>query len=828
MGKLLLMLVFVFIPINFFSQTKVGGQVLDSQNQPVSYATISFKNSSEGVIADENGKFYLESKKTYNVLVVSFVGFKSKEISLSNDVNYKLNIVLETENQIKEVKVYSGKTSKKDNPAIRILKKIWARKMKNGLNMFKYYQYNKYEKIEFDLNSIDSSFKKKKLFKGLEFIFKNVDTSAITGKNYLPVFINENLSSVYGDNVKKRYKDKLIANKYSGFNNANNDGVNSFLKDLYVDYNIYDNYLKFFDKDFTSPLSTTGIDVYNYVLSDSTFIDKKWCYNIVYYPRRKSELTFKGDFWVNDSTFAIKSINLQASRSANINWIRDFYLEQEFDVVNDSVFLPKRDYFMSDFAFSKKENRSGMYGKRTTMYKDYKFNQLPKDEVFEEEPNLFDKEKFRKSDDFWEENRFESLNNNEKGIYKMLDTLKKVPKFKTYYNFVAILGSGYVNFGKIDYGPVLSTFGYNDVQGLRIQGGFRTYFSPNDRWRIQGYTAYGFKDTKLRFGIVGKYMISPKNRFIITVGLRDDVEQAGASLTTTNDIIGRTFATSALVGTGINNKLTNIFIKNIGMEIEPIKNLIFSANFTNRYLSSANRDFKIDYFTDASRTQTASNVTQSEINFVTDWHYKRKVVGYGVDRVLVDKNYARVFLSYSHGFKGVFNSDFKYDKIQFYYRQPILIGGLGRLFTTFEAGKIFGKLPLSLLSVVPGNQSYFVIENTYSLLNFYDFITDQYASLHLEHNFNGRLFARVPWLRALNWREIIGLKTVFGSISQENIALNATGTNYLAPTKGYIEYHVGVGNIFKVMKVDFSWRGSYFGLPNARRFGVNIGFGFHF
>jgi hypothetical protein len=241
--------------------------------------------------------------------------------------------------------------------------------------------------------------------------------------------------------------------------------------------------------------------VYNYVLADSTFIDKKWCYNIVYYPRRKNELTFKGDFWVNDSTYAIKSINMEASKSANINWVRDIYIEQEFDVLNDSVFLLKRDHMMTDFALTKKEGSNGMYGKRTTMFKNHQFNKVKDDKFYREEVNTFNKEAFTKTEEYWEENRFESLNSNEKGIYEMLDTLKTVQKIKRFYNLVSILGSGYIQVGKFDIGPVFSTFGYNDVEGQRIRLGGRTYFGPNDPWRIQGYTAYGFKDQKIKYGI---------------------------------------------------------------------------------------------------------------------------------------------------------------------------------------------------------------------------------------------------------------------------------------------------------------------------------------
>jgi hypothetical protein len=297
-------------------------------------------------------------------LVVSSVGFSEKEITLEKLVNYNFKIQLSEAESLKEVVIFSGKTSKKNNPALDILRKIWEQKRKNGLNLFAQYQMEKYEKVEFDMNTIDSAFMKSKLFKGMEFIFDQVDTSRITGKTYLPIFINESLYDVYGDNKLKKVKEKMKASKTSGF--EGNQQILTFVKDLYSDYNVYDNHLTFFDKSFTSPLSTTGIDVYNYVLRDSSFVDKKWCYNIVFYPRRKNELTFKGDFWVNDSTFAIKKINMAVTKSANINWVKDIYLEQEFDVVNDSVFLLTRDYLMSDFALKKKEKSKGLYGKRTS------------------------------------------------------------------------------------------------------------------------------------------------------------------------------------------------------------------------------------------------------------------------------------------------------------------------------------------------------------------------------------------------------------------------------------------------------------------------------
>tara|TARA_R110001583_G_scaffold8413_7_gene40217 strand:+ start:447 stop:2942 length:2496 start_codon:yes stop_codon:yes gene_type:complete len=812
-----------------FAQVKISGVVLDAQNQTIPFTNIVFVGSTEGTVSDENGKFYLESEKTYSEIEVSFLGFETKIVTIKSR-DFNLSIVLqEAADQLDEVFIYSGKVKKKGNPAIEILKKVWAKERQNGIYLFDQYQYEKYEKLEFDMNNVDSSFMKKKLFKGMEFVFKSIDTSRITGKAFLPIFINESVYNSYGKNKNgQKLREDLIANKNSGFNS--NQNVIAFIKDLYVDYNIYDSYIKIFDKSFVSPISkASGISTYNYILRDSAFIDNKWCFNILYYPRRKSELTFKGDFWVNDSTFAIKEINMQANRSANINWVKDIYIEQEFDVVNDSVFLLKRDYMLSDFSLNKKDKSKGVYGKRTTMYKDYKFNEKKEPDFYNEKTTIYNQEIYNKKEDYWGENRQEKLNENELGIYKMLDTLTTVPKFKQIYNAISILGSGYIEFNNFDFGSIFSTIGTNDVEGLRLRVGGRTYLGGNEPWRLQGYTAYGFDDNQFKYGMSGKWMLNPKSRFIIGAGNRRDVEQIGVSLTSTNDVLGRSFASSSFFASGDNSKLTSINLSNVFLSIEAKENLQFKIGGSLRTLKSASPDtFNLDYWIDKENDLKSSEVIQSEIDFSIRYTPNRKTIGYGVERNEVTDTYSTLFLNYSQGIKGIFNSDFDYQKIQLYYRQPILIGGFGRMFTTFEVGKTFGEVPLGLLNVVPGNQSYFTIENSYALLNYYEFVTDTYASLHIEHSFNGRFLSRIPLLRKLNLRELVGIKGVWGEISNKNLALNASNINYVAPTKGYYEYSVGIGNIFKVFRIDFSWRGNYKDVPDANKFAIKGAFGFHF
>ena len=832
--KTLIILILILSFWHSYAQTKVSGYVFDEANEPVAFATILFKGSIEGTITDENGKFYLESKKNWSQLVVSFIGYENLEIELSKKVIFNLKLIIKEEtNTLNEVVIAVGKQPKKNNPAIAILEKIWKKRRQNGLKKFNQYNYKKYEKVEFDLNTIDSTFKEKSLFRGMQFVFKNIDTSAITGKTYLPVFLNESVSEVFGDNTLNKEKETIRGNKNTGF--SNNQAIINFIDDLYNDYNIYDNYIKLFYKSFVSPLSKTGINNYNYFLSDSAFIKNKWCYNIIYYPRRKNELTFKGDFWVNDTTFAIAEINMKASKSANINWVKEIYIEQEFDILNDSIFLLKRDYFLSDFAINKKEKSKGLYGKRTTLYNNYSFNELKKPNFYETSNNVIDEKIYNQPDEFWIENRVEKLNKDELGIYTMLDTLTTVRKFKNLSNIVATFSSGYFEFDKInfDYGPIFSTFGYNDVEGIRIRSGGRTYFSYNDPWRLEAFTAYGFRDQKFKYGFQGKAILNEKNRLIISGGNRRDVEQIGSSLTASTDVLGRSDGSSSVIGTGQNNRLTNVNLSKLSLQAEPFKNFVVSVSGSYKTLSSASEFFSLDYNNTSTSSGISSKIKQFETIFTANYYPGRKVGGFGVERTTNGDKLRNIFLQVTRGSKNLFNSDFDYTKVQFSYSQPWFIGGFGRLKTSLEAGKTFGEVPLGLLSVVPGNQTYFAFFNTFNQLDFYEFVTDTYTTFHLEHNFNGRLLARVPLIRKLNLRAIVGFRSAWGQLSDENILLNTTNNpaqiTLLAPTeKPYYEYSFGIGNIFKILRLDVNFRGNYLDNPGARKFGVTFTTGFNF
>jgi len=830
MNKYTYLLILFLLPVfSLIAQTKAGGIVTDDTGATVPFANVVFANSTSGTTTNEVGEFYLQSDDNYDTLVFSFIGYKTKKIALKSRVNLNMDVKLEQEaSSLDEVVIYRGKTSKKNNPAIDILKKVWANRRSNGVNAFDQYSYKEYEKLEFDLNTIDSAVVESRIFNGMEFIFDYADTNAVTGKTYLPMFINESVSQVYGDNKINEEKKVLLGNKNSGFNQNRN--LIDFVKDIYDDYDIYKNYIKFFDKSFVSPISTTGIDTYNYVLSDSAYIDNKWCYNIVYYPRRENELTFKGDFWVNDTTWAVKNINLETTKDVNINWIKQVYIEQDFEVLNDSVFLIEKDFFMADFGINKKKTSQGVYAKRTMLYDEYEFNKERGSSFYNQPVYNPQSQAYNRSDEFWSENRLEQLNDDEEGIYVMLDSLTKTKAFNRLYDIATIAQSGYVEFDGWDYGPVYSTFGFNDVEGIRTRFGGRTYFGQNDPWRIEAYGAYGFKDHKFKYGVSAKVLLDYKMRLILSGGNRRDVEQLGTSLTNSTDVLGRSLASSSLLNVGDTDKLSSINLSVFSVQLEPVKNLTlrFGANY--RILQPASEGFSLDYYVDDTRTITDSEINQTELSTIITWTPGRKTSGYGVERNVVnEEDFPTLFLNYSLGVKEVFNSDFDYKKLQFFYNQPLLIGGFGRSNISLEAGKTFDAVPLGLLSVVPGNQTYFSMYNSFPTLDFYEFVTDSYSAIHIDHNFNGRLFSRIPLLRELNLRELVGFRAVYGDISQASKDLDASDLPLVAPDNDpFYEYSLGIGNILKVMRFDVHFRGNYFDNPDARSLAFTIDFGFHF
>lgn len=739
-----------------------------------------------------------------------------------------------TEKELQEVVLRAKEQkfkNKKENPAYAIMQEVWKRKRKNGLQNFSTYRFDEYEKIEFDLNNIDSAFMEKKVFNKMDFIFDYADSTA-NGKLALPLFLNEAVYKNFGTNQpEKKTKRELIAQKTSGF--QDNEIIALTAKNLYKEINIYDNTLNFFNIGFQSPVSTDGFSTYDYNLIEDFLVKGEDCYRIQYEPKRKDVLAFRGFLYISKDTYAVVKATLRSTKKMNINFVNGVVTDLEYDNPDSETFLPSRTYTEFDLALtSKNRNSKGMVAKRTVNFTHYEFNKPIEAKIFDnkEEANV---KTLAKDETFWENARVDSLSRTEQGVYDMLDRLQKVPRFNKMVKLYETLASGYYNVGNaIDIGDLYSTFGFNDVEGTRIRLGARTYFSQNDPWRIQGYGAYGFKDNQFKYGAEAKYLLNKNTRFIIGAGTRRDIMQLGVQLTNDDGIMSRSFASSSIFSTGSNTSLSSVNQTNVFGSIEPWKNFQVRLDGTMQSIKSANEEkfnlYYYDLYNQLRKTVLDTHLTLSLIA-----RPGAKFSQTGVDRYEHSTLSPTFVLKYTRGIEGLFNADFGYNKLQLMYFQPILLGTWGKTLINFEAGKNFDTVPLALQNVIPGNQSYSLVPNTFAQLNYYEFVADTYSTLHLEHHFNGKILSYIPLIKKLKFREVAFLRGAYGTLSQASKDINVEGFKYSAPSdKIYYEYGFGIENIglgnLRIFRVDFNWRGNYLENPDAKKFGLKAGFQMNF
>lgn len=827
----------LFITSLFHAQNSANGKILDAKNnREISGVEIFINDKNTSVFTTTSGNFTVTSDTIIYKLKFQKKNYALESVEVTADKNSNLVIKLSSEkvSNIEEVVIHNEKTkfkNKKENPAYRIMQEVWKRKRNNGLDKFDTYTYKEYEKIQFDANNIDSAFMDRKIFNKLDFIFNYADSTA-RGKLALPIFLNESVYTNFGENKPgKKTKKLLIAQKTSGFKDNKILAVTA--KNLYRDINIYDNTLNYFDIGFPSPVGTDGFSTYDYNLIDTISIRGESAYKIRYLPRRTEVLAFQGYLYIDTDSYAVLGATLKSTNKINVNFINAISTELEYDNPDEETFLPKKVVTEIELTpFSKKKISKGIVAKRSVDYSEYEFNKPLDNSVFTRKKEEYNDQFTDKDDEYWVAARPDSLSKSEKGVYEMLDKLQQTPKFNRIVKIYETLDSQYYNITKgIDIGPIFSIYGKNDVEGDRIRLGARTYFGQNDPWRIQFYNAYGFKDQQFKYGVEGRYMFNRVNRFMIGAGTKRDITQLGVQLTTEDGIMSRSFASSTVFARGENASLSSVNQTSIFTSIEPWKNFQVRVDGTLQSIKSANPGgFSLMYYRngDLRKTTNDSHVTISLIA-----RPGAKFSQTGVDRYEHGTLASTIVLKYTRGIEGLFNADFNYNKLQFMFYKPILLGSWGKTFLNLEAGKNFDTVPLALQDIIPGNQSYGIVANTFAQLNYYEFVADTYSTLHVEHHFNGKILSFIPLIKKLKLREVAFIRGAYGSLSDASKNINVENLKYSAPNEQiYYEYGFGIENIgfgnIRILRVDFNWRGNYLDRPDASKFGIKAGFQFNF
>lgn len=824
------LLFFSLFAITSLAQTKVSGVVYDETKQPLPYVNIYFKGNKTGVASDENGKFLIESDKDFTAIIVKYAGFEDVEVNLKTSVTTNLRVIMSSAKQLNEVVIVSKPKKhlkKEENPAYKILQGIWKNKKKNGLQLVKNYEYTRYTSVANGLSNLDSIFLKKVLGRQYDSVIKIAEQEKNQKTYIIPTYLREINEKVYGDNQLNKIREDVEGERTTGL--ADKGFVMEKIANFIKPFDIYDDDVVILNKTFASPISSRGYGMYEYLLKDSIQEGNKKIYDIYFFPRNSQDLLFQGHFKVVDKTFAITEVSMRNNTKVNLNFVRNLSIEKTYTIQDNDVYLPERETYEGDFTLlTKDDEEKGMYLKKNILYSDYTFDK-PKEASFYDGVIVQTKAKqFEKDDNYWQQ-----LNNREAGINNtrnIITDLGNNKRIKRVTNIITILSSGYFTmFKNIQYGSIYQTISNNDIEGLRLKAGFRTFKTANDLFRVNGYLAYGTRDHKPKFGLSARYLVNSSPRITIGAGyLNDNLQLSNVGLEET-ELIPSGPNTNVIIARGQNFTLTNTKKTVASFDLQPTNNLKF--NFSTVYRSMISAD--VDHFSMAY--QLPNEVEKNVVNdfatsFALVYTPKRDVYGFGVDQTFTGRLYSTLSFKYTHGFKGVFNSDFSYDKVQAMYTKPLQLSNFGVLRMNFEIAKVFQRVPLSLLTPVVVNQAYSISPTAFSLLDFYDFATDKYASVKFEHHFNGLIFNRLPFVKKLKLREVLFYKGIVGDISQENRDINKSSIVYNAPTRVYSEYGFGIENIglgnFKPIRIDFIWRSDFNDLNglNPPKFGVRFGF----
>lgn len=821
-------LIFLFLlfacPAALAQKTIVSGKVTDAvTGESVPFAPVFFVGTKSGATTDLDGNYKIDTYYSSDSLSVVAVGYEVLTKKVKQGITTTVNFELKTAAfQTGEVTI---KPKDEENPAIALVKKILRNKDINNKEKLDAYEYEVYNKVEFDLNNITEEFQNRKIFKPFEFIFEGVDTTET--KPYLPVFMTESLSDFYFRRNPKISKEIVKGTKVSG---VDNESINQFLGDMYQNTNVYDNELIVFGKTFTSPIAGYCLGFYDYDLIDSATINGKWCYKLQFFPRRKAEHLFFGEMWVNDTTYAVKSVEATIAEGANINWIKSFKVYQEYNEVEKEVWMLTRDELVADFNIS--EKKMGMYGRKTTTYKNFVINKPREDGIYKGITDVIVKEDANDHDDtFWENARHIQLTDKEMRIYHMVDTLKSLPQFVTIANVLNLLVNGYKVYKKFEFGPYYTLYSFNPIEGNRFRVGGRTSNDFSKRLMLEGYLAYGLRDERFKYGGGMLYVLNKNPRTAIAVNAKRDMEQLGQS----DNAFRQDNVLSSLFRRNPANKLTDVTQLQGYVEREWLYGFSNKLYFTHRVLKPAGQNYRYARLRPELTTEQQANfLITSEVSLYTRFAFKEKFVYGEFERISLGTKYPVLEAQYSYGLPGVMGGEFRYQKLIGRVSDKWRFGPFGYLNLRAEAGRIFGNLPYPLLMMHQGNETFFYDEGSYNTMNFFEFVSDEWASLWASYHAEGLFLNKIPLMRRLKWREVASAKAVVGNYDVKNDLIlsrdfnNDGSPDILSLKQPFVEAAVGVENIFKVLRVDFIWRLSYLDNPNIVKYGIRAKLQFDF
>lgn len=801
-------MILLLLPTVLAAQSKsvLSGTVVDKlTSAPVALASVYWKANGRGCVTDSIGRFKIAGNASAaDTLIVSFVGYSDKRFALTElEKAAELVVQMETASGCEVV------VKTRSKRGLRWWQSVVDHKAANTPGHFDNYYSNLYTKSEIDISNISKEkLERNRLLRPLSVALNNADSLA-GGRTFLPVCFNETISDYYvsGNPVKRREEVKAIQSSGIG-----NESLLPYMGGLNQKLNVYDDYIILFGKEFISPVSAIGDKYYNYTGRDTMLINGEPYFHLLFTPIHEGENLFSGDCWIHSRSWALKQMNLFISGAVNLNFVKQLRIAQEFEQLNKSTWIVSKENIVAELAPFGDDNVS-LIGKRTTFYKNTAINQAfitsKLDQSRKKEDVIVAVDATVKGNAFFESARPEALSRNEVRALTVMDTLRTMPDFVKLRNTANFVFGGYKKYGMIEIGPWYKWMSNNSMEGMRLRFDLATTEAFSKALRLSGYVAYGTRDAVWKGKIGALWNIPGEGGWSIQSYYKHDLDNGRRGFADQQE--------------GSLDNLFNQLIRRKGIKQKFIMEDEYKLSVTKTF------DNSLSVGTDISRSSYETfdplppgkwfSMRNTEDNQVVNTAFQLRLRYAPGEKTIrthrkvkkLKSNHTVTELNYTLATPGILGSRYSYSKVNAAFSHWFRIPRFGQVSYSAYAGKIFGdKIPFMLLEMHPGNEFYYYNKNSFNLMNRYEFFSDRYAGISIEHNFEKKLINLIPFLRKWDIRQFWNVKAVVGDVSRNNSTFNRFGYgNYRMKSLNgmpYAEIGTGVENIFKVLRVDFVWR----------------------
>lgn len=829
------------------AQTITGVVVEESTGDTIPFPSVQYKKEKIATSGNAYGRFSIK-RLNGEKLTFSAVGYQELTILIGPNTPSEMKITLKTDTkQLKgvTVKTKRSKYSRKNNPAVELMKRVIAAKKRTDLANHDYYQFNKYQKITFAINDIKPTELENEKLKKKKWLINQIETCPYNNKLILPLSVDETVTRNIYRKDPKTEKSIIMGQSSSGVNDLIEAGdiLNNVLKDVFTDVDLYDDQIRLLQYPFTSPIGKDAISFYRFYIVDTVYVDRDKCFHLQFLPNNQQDFGFRGEIWIlADSTLHVKRCNLTLPKKSDVNFVDNLQIIQEYTRLPEGDWALTTDDMFVEMSIAKFLTKAIVI--RTTRMSDYAFDELP-DKLFKGKTKvLHESNAMMRDEAFWDKYRSVELTKSESSMDAFINNLSQQKAFKYIIFGVRAFIENFVETGsqnhpsKVDIGPINTMISSNFIDGVRTRISAQTTANLNPHWFLSGYYARGWDSRKNYYKGELTYSFNKKEY------LPREFPKRTLTFTSTYDVCSPS-------DKFMHTDKDNVFTALKWTKVEKMM-------FYNRQQLSFEREEEWGFRTTIS-LKTEENEACGDLFFkpLSMVGMENAMIGQGKFRTTearIELRYAPgetfintkqrrlpvnldapVFtLSHTTGIKGFLGGDYDYNFTEASIYKRLWLNSWGKIDILAKGGIQWNKVPFPLLIMPAANLSYIISDETFNLVNNMEFLNDRYASLDISWDLNGKIFNRIPLLKKLKWREWLGIKCLWGTLTDKNnptLAANAgdgmlmefpEGSYIMDSKRPYIELIAGIHNIFKIIHIQYVHRLNYNHLPTATKNGVRL------